>query len=256
VLLISVASATILLAVVSLFVWLVLPSSPRLAAADLATGYSPPADFDERVRDYLLRHPEVILEAVQLMKERQSAAGAGELKTLVAAHHAEVFNDPDSPIGGNPDGAVSVVEFFDYNCPYCRKVAATMIELEASDPALRIVYKDFPILGPHSEFAARAALASRRQGKYVPFHRALMQAHGAASEDTVMEVAGKLGIDTAQLRKDLEDPGLKDIIKRNHELAAILRMTGTPSFVIGDDVHIGALDLEDFKRLVAEARHE
>jgi protein-disulfide isomerase len=179
--LIWVASTAILLAVVGLVVWLVLPSSPRVAAltADVSAGYSPPADFDDRVRDYLLRHPEVILEAVQLMKERQGATEAGELKTLVAAHRGEIFNDPDSPVGGNPDGGVSVVEFFDYNCPYCRKVAATMIELEANDPALRIVYKEFPILGPHSEFAAQAALASRKQGKYIPFHRALMQAHGS-----------------------------------------------------------------------------
>src|SRR5713101_6149979 len=119
VLLTWVASTTVLLAIVGLVIWLVLPSKPMVeaTAANLAAGYSPPADFDDRVRDYLLRHPEVILEAVQRVKERQGAAEADELKTLVAAHRAEIFNDPESPISGNPDGAVSVVEFFDYNCP-------------------------------------------------------------------------------------------------------------------------------------------
>src|ERR671919_854582 len=132
--------------------------------------------FEQRVRDYLLKHPEVIMEALQILQARQKAAEAENLKRAIAERSEEILNDPAAPVGGNPSGDVTLVEFFDYNCPYCRRVAPTVVELGESDPDLRPVYKEYPILGPGSQFAARAALASRRQGKYVAFHNALMHA--------------------------------------------------------------------------------
>ena len=123
--------------------------------------------FEQRVREYLLRNPEVIMEALRDPAGATGAAEAEGLKRTIAERSDEILNDPAAPVGGNPAGDVTLVEFFDYNCPYCRKVAPTMVELEEGDRDLRLVYKEFPILGPGSQFAARAALASRKQRKYV-----------------------------------------------------------------------------------------
>jgi protein-disulfide isomerase len=149
-----------------------------------------------------------------------------------------------------------LVEFFDYNCPYCRRVAPTVVELEEADPDLRLVYKEFPILGPSSQLAARAALASRRQGKYVPFHNALMQATEQVAEETVMETARAVGLDTERLDQDMRDPAIEDAIARNLQLANALGITGTPSFVIGHEVVPGAVDLRTLQSLIARARRE
>ncbi len=227
-----------------------------ISNTEAETAYSSPADLDSRIRDYLLRHPETVVEALQAMEKRQREAQVDDLKQIIATRHDEIFGDPETPVGGNPDGKVSLVEFFDYNCPYCRRVAKVMIELESSEPDLRVVYKDFPILGPNSSFAAKAALASRQQGKYLALHDAMINADGLMSEKTVIDKAAAVGIDTERLRKDMEDPGVQKIIDRNHELAAALRITGTPGFVIGDEMRMGAMDLEAFKSLIDQGRRK
>ena len=211
-------------------------------------------EFEQRVRDFLLEHPEVIMEAVQLLQERQRAAEAEGLKRTIAARRDEIFNDPSAPVGGNPSGDITVVEFFDYNCPYCRRVAPTLTEVEEADTNLRIVYKEFPILGPGSRFAARAALAAQKQGTYVPFHIALMGAQEQLSEANVMAVATAVGLDTERLRQDMDDPAIEDAIGRNLELAEVLGITGTPSFVIGEQIVPGAIDRRTLERLIAGAR--
>ncbi|MGH6899665.1 MAG: DsbA family protein [Geminicoccaceae bacterium] len=210
--------------------------------------------FEQRVRNYLLKNPEVIMEALQILQERQRAAEAENLKRTIAERSEEILNDPAAPVGGNPDGDITLVEFFDYNCPYCRRVAPTVAELEETDPDLRVVYKEFPILGSGSQFAARAALASRKQGKYAPFHHALMQASEQVTEETVMEIARTVGLDTAQLETDMRDPAIQHAIARNLQLANALGITGTPSFVIGDRVVPGAVDLRTLQSLIARAR--
>jgi protein-disulfide isomerase len=212
--------------------------------------------FEQRVREYLLRNPEVIMEALGILKERQRAAEAEGLKRTIAERSEEILNDPAAPVGGNPGGDVTLVEFFDYNCPYCRKVAPTMVELEQSDRDLRLVYKEFPILGPGSQFAARAALASRKQRKYVRFHNALMQANQQVAEDTVMDIARATGLDTERLEQDMQDPAIQDAIARNLQLANALGITGTPSFVIGDRMVPGAVDLRTLQGLIAEVRQQ
>ena len=146
-------------------------------------------EFEQRVRDFLLEHPEVIMEALQVLQQRQRSAEAESLKRTIAARRDEIFNDPSAPVGGNPSGDVTVVEFFDYNCHYCRRVAPTLAEVEEADANLRIVYKEFPILGAGSQFAARAALAAQKQGRYVPFHIALMRAQEQLNEHHVMKIA-------------------------------------------------------------------
>jgi protein-disulfide isomerase len=131
-----------------------------------------------------------------------------------------------------------------------------VIELEQTDPDLRIVYKGFPILGAGSQFAARAALASRKQGKYIPFHNALMQATEQVTEETVMKVAREVGLDIEQLRADMQDPAIQEAIGRNLQLANALGITGTPSFIIGNEVVPGAADLRTLEDLIARARRD
>jgi protein-disulfide isomerase len=210
--------------------------------------------FEQRVREYLLRHPEVIMEALQILQERQRAAEAENLRRTIAARSDEILNDPDAPVGGNPAGDVTLVEFFDYNCPYCRRVASTVVELEASDPDLRLVYKELPILGPGSQFAARAAPASRKQGKYVRFHNALMQAAEQVTGQSVMEIARTVGLDIEQLETDMQDPAIQEAIGRNLRLANALGITGTPSFVVGEEIVPGAVDFRTLQGLVARVR--
>jgi protein-disulfide isomerase len=212
--------------------------------------------FEQRIREYLLKNPEVIMEALRILRERQDAAEAEGLKRTIAERRDEILNDPAAPVGGNQNGDATLVEFFDYNCHYCRKVAPSVIELEEADPDLRLVYKEFPILGPGSQFAARAALASRKQGKYVPFHNALMRATEQVTEETVMEIAREVGLDVKQLRADMQDPTIQEAIGRNLQLANALGITGTPSFVIGDRMVPGAVDLRTLQGLVAEVRQQ
>lgn len=213
-------------------------------------------DFERRVRAYLLENPEVIVEAMEVLERRRQAAEIEELHTVLAARHDEIFRDPQSPVGGNPQGDVTLVEFFDYNCPYCRRVAGVMQQAAEADPNLRLVYKEFPILGPGSHVAARAALAAARQGRYVAYHAALMRASGSLGESEALEIAQTVGIDVERLRADMADPALGEAVERNLELAHALRITGTPSFVVGDQIIRGATDLETMQKAIAAARRE
>lgn len=184
----------------------------------------------------------------------EQLAQIDEAKALIALHRAEIFGDPDSPVEGSAAADVTIVEFFDYNCPYCRLVAPTLQEIERTDPKVKFIYKEFPILGPGSEFAARAALAAQAQGKFTPFHRALIAADEQVGESTVMEIARSVGLDIARLKKDMEDPRIMAAIERNLALAQSLRIQGTPSFVINDGIFRGAADLEAFRGVIAKAR--
>jgi protein-disulfide isomerase len=220
----------------------------------------PPADstdeFGERVRAYLLAHPEVIVEAVQLYQQRQQAAQAEAAKRTIAAKSDEILRDPAAPVGGNQAGDVTLVEFFDYNCKYCRSVAPTIAEALGADPGLRFVYKEFPILGDGSEAAARVALAAARQdqGKYRELHEALMRTSGSVTEAGALKTAAAVGLDVDRLRHDMADPAIAAAIARNQALAAELGINGTPGFVIGQEVVPGAVDRGTLEGLVAKAR--
>lgn len=214
----------------------------------------PQEAFGNRVRAYLMEHPEVILEAVRRFEQNQQALAQSEDQILIASRTDDVFRAADSPVGGNSDGDVTLVEFFDYNCPYCRQVGPVMIEAEKADPMLRIVYKEFPILGPNSTFAAKAALAVHKQGQYAAFHKRLMQVRTAVDERRVIEVAAALGIDIARMKSDMNDPDIAAAIERNLALAVALRISGTPGFVIGERILRGATDLNTLQGLISEAR--
>jgi protein-disulfide isomerase len=225
------------------------------AQSDIVTE-APDDEFGQRVRDYLLANPEVIVEAMQTLEARRQQAEESETQSVLDARADDVFNDPESPVGGNPDGDVTMVEFFDYNCPYCRQVAPVLVDAEADDPELRIVYKEFPILGPGSIFAAKAALAADRQGRYVEFHKAMMNASGRVDETLTLSIAEEAGLDIERLKQDMRDPAVQAEIDGNIELAQALRINGTPAFVIGDEILRGATDLETMTRLIEEARRD
>lgn len=214
----------------------------------------PKGEFEQRVRAYLLEHPEVIMEAVERYQERKRAAEESEAQALLKARADELFRDPDSPVGGNANGDVTLIEFFDYNCPYCRRVGPIMIEAETADSKLRIVYKEFPILGPNSVYSAKAALAAHRQGKYVAFHKALMAVKRVADEAAVAEIAAKVGLDLDRLKRDMDDPAIQKQIEKNLALAQVLRINGTPSFVAGDQIVRGAVDLKTLQALIQQVR--
>jgi protein-disulfide isomerase len=213
------------------------------------------SEVEQIIHAYLVEHPEVIAEAMQRFEERERAAQASAAKSVLKTHADEVLRDPESPVGGNLEGDVTLVEFFDYNCPYCKRVAPDMAQAEANDPKLRVVYKEFPILGAGSTFAAKAALASHRQGKFVVFHKALMESKGTLTEKGVLEAAGRLGLDVDRLKADMATPAIQAAIDRNLVLARALNINGTPGFLVGEQIVSGAIDLATMERLIGEARN-
>jgi protein-disulfide isomerase len=212
--------------------------------------------FQSHTREYLLQNPEVLVEALQKFEQRQQAAESNELQTVIAEHSGEIFNDPAAPVLGNPDGDVTLVEFFDYNCPYCRKAAPQLQQALADDSGLKLALKEWPILGPGSEFAAKAALASQRQGKYEAFHKGLMGFTGAISESSTLTVAGQVGLDVERLKQDMNDPAISAAIERNRALANDLRIGGTPTFVVGNQIIRGLVDLQTLQQSIAGAREK
>ncbi len=225
-----------------------------LQSQAIAAGEMSQNEFDKRVRDYILANPEVVMQALQSLDARQREAEAKEAKAALAAKADEIFRDPASPVGGNAQGNVTMAEFFDYNCPYCRQVAPIMAQAAAEDPQLRIVYKEFPILGPDSVFAAKAALAAHMQGKYAEFHKALYDAKTRVNETIVLRIAGQVGLDVSRLKTDMQLPNIQAAIDRNVALAQALKINGTPGFVVGDQIFPGATDLATMKKLIEQAR--
>lgn len=215
---------------------------------------SRPNEFEARVRAYLLENPEVIAEAIERLQEKRRVAERNQVGSVIKSRADELLRDPASPVGGNPEGEVTLVEFFDYNCPYCRRMGPVMVELEDSDPQLRIVYKEFPILGPDSTAVAKVALAVHRQGKYTEFHKRMMQAQGTADEASALDVAKQLGVDMERLKQDMNDPEIQAAIDRNLALAQALRINGTPSFVIGDQIIPGQTVLRVLQNHIETAR--
>jgi protein-disulfide isomerase len=206
------------------------------------------------IHDYLLQHPDVLIEALRAAEEKAKSEAGDKAKQALAARRNEIFDDPETPVGGNPNGDVTLVEFFDYRCPYCKQVQPRLQELLAADRELRIAYKEFPILGAASVAAARAALAAQRQGKYEAFHDAMMAAKGEMTEDTVYRVAGSVALDVDRLKRDMAAPQIEAVLKAIQALADALDIRGTPGFVVGDQIVPGAIELSSLKELVAEAR--
>ena len=211
------------------------------------------ADVERIVRNYLLEHPEVIFEAVEKYQQNESDTRVSQMRDKAKKRSAELFDSPDSVVVGNPKGDVTIVEFFDYRCGYCRKVVKDVASLIKQDGNIRLVMKEFPILSPESEMAARAALASAAQGKYWEFHLALMEAE-ELSEPSIMFAAKSVGLDTARLKEDMNSLKIKTTIDSTHALARDLGIDSTPTFFVGDEPFAGAKPLSELKDAVRAAR--
>jgi protein-disulfide isomerase len=214
----------------------------------------PREQIEQIVREYLLANPEVILEAIEGLEERRRLATQETQRQGLAAHRDAILNDPASPVGGNPAGDVTVVEFFDYRCPYCKQMADPLAQLIKDDGKIRFVFKELPVLGPDSVLAARAALAAHLQGKYIEMHDALLRHRGTYSEQAIARIASEIKLDQARLKADMVKPEITAALDRNRQLSRDLAVTGTPAFIVGNIVVPGAVDLDTLKKLVAEAR--
>ena len=206
------------------------------------------------IHDYLFKNPDVLIEALRGAKDKLNREADAEATKVLSERANEIFDDPTTPVGGNPKGDVNIVEFFDYRCPYCKEVLPTLQTVLKQDHELRFVYKEFPVLGPASVVAARVAFAAQRQGKYEAFHTAMMATKGQITDDTVYKVAGSVGLDVGRLKQDMIAPEIQQEIKANLALAVALNIHGTPGFIVGKKIVPGALDLDTLREIIAEAR--
>jgi protein-disulfide isomerase len=229
------------------------PAASAQSFSDIQRG-----DIEKIVRNYLLAHPEVLEEAMAELSKRQAAADAEKHEASVASNAKAIFDSSRGVTVGNKDGDVALVEFFDYNCGYCKRAMTDMLELMKSDPKLKVVLKEFPVLGPGSVEAAQVAVAVRMQDpsgkKYLDFHQKLLGSKGQADKARAMAAAKDAGADMAKLEKDLASPEVRATLEENFKLAEAMGMNGTPSYVIGKQVVIGAVGVDNLREKIGLAR--
>jgi protein-disulfide isomerase len=216
------------------------------------------SEIEGIVKAYLIAHPEVIQEVMTEIEKRQAEAEAEKHKEGVKQYSKVLFYSPRQVTLGNPDGDVTMVEFFDYNCGFCRRALVDMLDLMKADPKLRVVLKEFPVLGPGSVEAAQVAVAVRMQDKdgrkYLEFHQKMLSSRGQADRARALAVAKEVGLDMGRIEKDMASDEAKETIDENLKMAEALGLNGTPSYVIGTDVVVGAVGLTALKEKVAAAR--
>jgi protein-disulfide isomerase len=232
-------------------------AAPQIARAD-EFSTSQRGEIERIVREYLIAHPEVIQEAMGELEKRQNAAETAKHKAAIKQYSQSLFTSPRQVVLGNPDGNVTFVEFFDYNCGYCKRAMDDMLTLMKDDPKLKVVLKEFPVLGPGSVEAAQVAVAVRMQDKtgkkYLEFHQKLLGGRGQADKARALVVAKDIGLDMGRLDKDLASPEVKATLQESFKLAEALGLNGTPSYVIGEDVVVGAVGLDALKEKVNTSR--
>ncbi|HWE72189.1 MAG TPA: DsbA family protein [Stellaceae bacterium] len=212
------------------------------------------AALDQAIHDYLMAHPDVVVDALKAAQQQADAQAAEQSRYTISAKKKEIFESPDDLVQGNPKGNVTLVEFFDYRCPYCKQIEPSLDALLKEDGKLRIVYKEFPILGEASVYATHVALAAKKQGKYAEFHRAMMATKGDISDDTVLNVATSIGLDVSKIKSDMGAPEVGKVIDTNYALADALNIQGTPALILGDTLIPGAVDLDTLRKDIAAAR--
>lgn len=209
------------------------------------------------VRDYLLSNPEILQEVSAELERKMQTAQSARFRDAVKENADAIFNSPHGVVAGNPSGDVTLVEFFDYNCPYCKRASVEIDALIASDPKLQVVFREFPVLGQGSVEAARVAVSVKMQDpkKYLAFREKMFGVTGQANFERALSVAQEVGADGARIQQDVNKEDVTRALVENKELAELkLGMTGTPSYVIGQDVVVGAMPLEQLKEKVAMAR--
>jgi protein-disulfide isomerase len=236
---------------------LALVGAPAAAPAQSFTD-TQRGDIEAIVKNYLIAHPEVLEDAMAELNKRRDAADAAKHEASITENADAIFNSPRGVTLGNKDGDVTFVEFFDYNCGYCKRAMADMLDLLKTDPKLKVVLKEFPVLSEGSVEAAKVAVAARMQDptgkKYLDFHQKLLGGRGVADKARAMAAAKDAGFDMAKLEKDMASPEAKATIEENMKLAEGMGMNGTPSYVIGKQVVIGAVGLDGLKEKISTAR--
>lgn len=213
-----------------------------------------PAAIDQQIAQYLKDHPDEVMAALQLAQANEKRRQLAASQQALELQQDQIFNNPADPVLGNLQGDVTVVEFFDYRCPYCKRVSDSLTALLKDDPNIKLVFKEFPILGPDSVVAAKIALAAHRQGKYEQVHEAFMSHKGSFEQSALLDLAASVGADPARLAADMQDPAILGLLQANDSLAAALGITGTPGFLFGKQLVPGAVSLDDMKKLVSAAR--
>ena len=246
--------------------WLRFLAPAALAAALLVPQPAPAQSFSEQqkgeiqkiIREYLLANPDVLEEVSAELTKRQAVAEAAKQASAVKKHSEALFNSPRGVFLGNRDGDVSFVEFFDYNCGFCKRAMADMLDLMKADPKLRVVLKEFPVLGQGSVEAAQVAVAVRMQDpggkKYLDFHQKLLNSRGQVDKARAIAAAKEAGLDMARIDKDLASAEIKATLEENFRMAEDMGLNGTPSYVIGQQVVIGAVGQAALQEKISQAR--
>lgn len=216
------------------------------------------SELNRMIRAYILDNPQIIVEAMQVLEQRQQEQEQAEDAVRISRLKDQIFDDGHSHVAGNPDGDVVVVEFLDYRCGYCKRAHGGIKSLLEADAGVKLIVKEFPILGPDSTFAARAAMAALRQSgeKYEAFNDAMMTWNGDLGEREVMGLAEDVGLDMDQLASDMNDEDIAADIRENYALARSLNITGTPGFIIGDQIIRGFVPYDALREMVDAAREQ
>jgi protein-disulfide isomerase len=204
---------------------------------------------------YILENPETIMKSVDQYRMQQEQKTTQDAQANLAKHK-DYLAGKDLPTMGNPEGSITLVEFFDYNCGYCKRMFEDLIVLTKEDKDLRVVLKELPILSPASAVMARFALAAHKQGKYFEMHQALMQHRGAQTEEAFIELAQKIGLDAEKLKADMNDPSIQQALDKSREIATDLGIQGTPGIIIGDQIYRGYIGLDGVKASLKEVREK
>lgn len=239
-----------------LIVAITLFTPAALVAAEPAQTPLDKTAIEKILWDILKDKPEIIIQAIESYRAKQEAEKQKKAQEALASRQDELRGGPLTPIGGNPNGTITVVEFFDYNCGFCKRVFPSILELLRTDQSVRYVFMEFPILGPESLLAARAALVVWKldKSKYMPFHTALMASRGRLNQKRIMRLAEQTGLKPETIRKHMNDPEISQALQKTQNLAQALNITGTPAFIIGDRLVPGAIGLDEIKQIISEVR--
>jgi protein-disulfide isomerase len=236
------------------------PEAPVAPAAKAGDAFSPEQRkaIEGIIKDYLISNPEVMLEIQTALESRMEELQAKRLQAAIAAQAEQIYRNPDAPVAGNPKGDITVVEFFDYNCGYCKRAFGDIAKLIDKDKSVKLVLKELPILSKGSEEGTRVALAAKAQGKYWEVHRALLNLRGQVTEQTALAAAEKVGLDMTKLKTDMKGDGVTQEIARVRELAQAMGIQGTPHFLVADRAIAGAPQnlLDVMSKHIADVRKE
>ena len=233
-----------------LFIFLILHLSTATSEDKLTR-----EELNEYIYEYIMENPEVILESVDKLRQKMQENSNTD-NEFIEENFEEMANDANIPFMGSDKPKVTIIEFFDYNCGYCKKSLDAITELLRSEFDLKVSFREYPILSPSSRTAAKAALAAMKQGKYFALHSALMSMQGNLNEDKIFQAASDLKIDINKLKKDMNNIDIENVLQENEDLARKLNIRGTPTFIINGKLYAGALELNKLKTIINESLND